>query len=273
MPGRSLLYYVTDRKSLADDEPTRRRRLLGKIAEAARCGVDYIQLREKDLSTRGLEQLAREALNIIRENSPSRTESGEQETENREPGTENDALATGNWQPPTALLINSRTDVALAAGADGVHLRSDDVSPAEVRIAWKCGADEKYGAGAPSAGSGQALARENSPPSPIVAVSCHSSAEVAQAASSGANFAVFAPIFEKLALEKKEAPGTRSVALAALEQACRAKIPVLALGGITLENAQSCLEAGAAGIAAIRLFQENNIAEVVYRLRAEGRFA
>ncbi|MFZ2085000.1 MAG: thiamine phosphate synthase, partial [Candidatus Sulfotelmatobacter sp.] len=54
--------------------------------------------------------------------------------------------------------------------------------------------------------------------------------------------------------------------LDALRQACRAKIPVLALGGITLQNAESCLRAGAAGIAAIRLFQENDIAAIVRTL-------
>ena len=55
---RCLLYYITDRTAFAADEPTRRRRLLEKISEAARAGVDYIQLREKDLSTRDLESLA-----------------------------------------------------------------------------------------------------------------------------------------------------------------------------------------------------------------------
>ena len=57
-----LLYYITDRAAFPGDEPTRRRRLLDKIAEAASHGIDYIQLREKDLSTRDLESLAREAM-------------------------------------------------------------------------------------------------------------------------------------------------------------------------------------------------------------------
>src|SRR5271168_548183 len=97
-----LLYYITDRTAFAADEPTRRRRLLEKIREAAIAGVDYIQLREKDLPTRDLESLAREAVSAIRE-----------------------ALPTSRYPLPTALLINSRTDVALAVEADGVHLRSE----------------------------------------------------------------------------------------------------------------------------------------------------
>ena len=62
-----LLYYITDRTAFPGDEPARRRRLLEKIAEAARAGVDYIQLREKDLSTRELESLAREAIRAVSE--------------------------------------------------------------------------------------------------------------------------------------------------------------------------------------------------------------
>jgi thiamine-phosphate pyrophosphorylase len=230
MPGRYLLYYITDRRAFPGDETAQRRRLLEKISEAARSGVDYIQLREKDLPTRELEKLAREAVNIVR----------------------------GSSQLKTALLINSRTDVSLAAEADGVHLRSDDILPSEVRKLWSCGAGT--------------LARENSLQNPIIGVSCHSPQEVAQAARNKANFAVFAPIFEKhvpeqSAFNKKDPRHVQPTGLSLLAEACRSQIPVLALGGITLENAHSCLEAGAAGIAAIRLFQENDIPEVTLKLR------
>ena len=217
---RMLLYYITDRQRFPGNEPARRRALLSKIAEAARCGVDYIQLREKDLSARDLEQLAGEAVGIIRENS---------------------ALRTENRELRTRLLINSRTDVALAAGADGVHLRSDDISAEEARSIWA-----------------QALAR-----SPLIAVSCHSTADVLRAESEGADFAVFAPVFEK-----KDNPGAKPSGLEALRDACQGRVPVAALGGVTLENAAACLDAGAAGIAAIRLFQENRIEDVVRALRA-----
>jgi len=227
MAETCLLYYITDRTAFADDEPTRRRRLLEKISEAATAGVDYIQLREKDLHTRDLELLAREVVATIKK------------------------LRTENRELRTALLINSRIDIALAVGSDGVHLRGDDVSPQEVRGVWK-----KFGVGSCGA---DAPARELSRQIPLIAVSCHSPEEVAQAATNGATFAVFAPVFEK-----KDA---QPAGLAALSQACKAKIPVLALGGITLDNAHSCLEAGAAGIAAIRLFQENDVEQVVRSLR------
>jgi thiamine-phosphate pyrophosphorylase len=96
----------------------------------------------------------------------------------------------------------------------------------------------------------------------VVGVSCHSVAEVSEAEEQGADFAVFAPVFEK-----KDTAGVRPAGLEALHQACLRKIPVLALGGVKLENARACLDAGAAGIAAIRLFQENDLAEVVSTLR------
>lgn len=225
MADGCLLYYITDRLQLQGDEHTRRHALLEKIAEAARAGVDYIQLREKDLSTRELEMLAKDAQCAIREAFSQRTE---------------------NRELRTRLLINSRTDIALAAEADGVHLRSEDVSPAEVRRVWAL-----CSAGAP--------AREK----PCIAVSCHSQGEVERAQSLGADFVVFAPVFEK-----NNAPGVQATGLVTLREACRAKIPVLALGGITLENAASCRQAGAAGVAGIRLFQENKIEDVVRALRA-----
>jgi thiamine-phosphate pyrophosphorylase len=96
----------------------------------------------------------------------------------------------------------------------------------------------------------------------VIGVSCHSPEEVAEAAVNGATFAVLAPIFEK-----SDVPTTPPVGLPILQQASHANVPVLALGGITLANAHSCLEAGAVGIAAIRLFQDNDIATVVKALR------
>jgi len=225
MPDTPLLYYITDRTAFPGDEPTRRRHLLDKIAEAASVGIPYIQLREKDLPARDLESLANEAMRVI---------------------CEAEKLATDRWPLTTALLINSRIDIALATGASGVHLPANDISPQEVRAAWQawCGAG----------------ARELSPGNPLISISCHSSEEVLKAAVNQATLALFAPVFEK----RDKTPA----GLEALCQACRAKIPVLALGGVTLQNVRACLEAGAAGIAAIRLFQENDIADVVRKLRA-----
>ena len=188
--------------------------MLGMIAEASRCGVDLIQLREKDLSARELDALTGAALRAVVENSPQRA---------------------------TRLLVNSRSDVAIACGADGVHLRSNDISSSEVRKIW---------------------ARAGLSSAALISVSCHSPADVGRANSDGADFAVFAPI-----CEKKDAPQTTAAGLDGLREACRHKIRVLALGGITLDNARACVDVGAAGIAAIRLFQENNIAPVVQRLK------
>jgi len=228
MAVRPLLYYITDRTGFPGDEAARRRRLLEKIAEAARAGVDYIQLREKDLSARELEHLARKAVGAVRQAR---------------------AQASGNRPVTTALLINSRTDVGLAVDADGVHLRSDDVSPKDIREIWR-----RPGSGAQT--------REKPESRPLIGVSCHTPEEVAEAAAQGASFAVFAPVFEK-----KGAPGAQAAGLAQLRKACQAKIPVLALGGVTLSNARSCLDAGAAGVAGIRLFQENDLEHVVRLLR------
>lgn len=224
MADRCLLYYITDRSQFRGDEAARRQALLDRVTEGASAGIDYIQLREKDLSARELEQLARRVAGVIQK------------------------LRTENRELRTRFLINSRSDIALAVGADGVHLRSDDISACEARGLWT-----------------QALARSSQPVahSPLVAVSCHAVPDVFRAESEGADFAVFAPVFGK-----HSAPATHPTGLAALGEACRAKISVLALGGITIENAASCLKAGAAGVAGIRLFQENKIEDVVRALRA-----
>jgi thiamine-phosphate pyrophosphorylase len=225
MSRNCILYYITDRSAFPGDDRNRRRHLLDKIAEAASQQINYIQLREKDLPTPDLESLASEAMQIIRDQE----------------------LTTDHCPLTTALLLNSRTDVALSTGAAGVHLPANNISPKEVRTAWQ-----------EACASGQ-LAREISSHDPLISVSCHSPQEVAEAEKNQATLALFAPVFEK-----KDAP---PAGLEALRQACQAKIPVLALGGVTLQNAHSCLEAGAAGIAAIRLFQENDIATIVRTLR------
>jgi thiamine-phosphate pyrophosphorylase len=217
MSDRCLLYYITDRSQFRGDEPDRRRALLAKIIDAARARVDYIQLREKDLSAKELEMLAREALAGVRQNSAS-----------------------------TRLLLNSRADLALAVGADGVHLRSDDLSPREIRSVLQL-----------------SLPGSQSTDRFLVAASCHTDEEVIRAQSEGADFAVFAPVFGK-----RGAFGMPPAGLAALRLACHVQLPVLALGGVTIANAASCVDAGAAGIAGIRLFQENKIEDVVRALRA-----
>jgi thiamine-phosphate pyrophosphorylase len=244
-----LLYYITDRRQLRGSEAEQRRALLNKISQAARSGVDYIQLREKDLGARELLHLATEAREKIAEAAGSGRE------------TRNSHPEMGNGKRETRLLINSRIDVALASGADGVHLRGDDISAADARVIWTK---------APAARTSQ-LATCNF----LIARSCHTAEEVRRAESDGADFVVFAPVFEK--------GGVQGVGLEGLRAACRhapqastpeaspaVRIPVLALGGVTLENARACMEAGAAGIAGIRLFQENDISELVARLRANA---
>ena len=229
------LYYITDRKQFPGGPAEQRRRLLEKIAEAAHCGVHFIQLREKDLSSRELENLAHDAIATVRENSPSR--------------------ATGGRSQPTRLLINSRVDVAIAVGAGGVHLPASDLIPSEVRAIWN---------------SSASLTGRRS--QPVIGVSCHSAGEVQRARDEGADFSVFAPVFEKVTTSEKR-PGT---GLNTLRAACESvasvgasasmEFPVFALGGVTLDNAQSCVEVGAVGVAGIRLFQEQDVKTVVARL-------
>ena len=185
--------------------------LLRRIAEAARAGVDYIQLREKDLDPADLELLAREALHVIRESAAA-----------------------------TKLLINSSVEVAQAIGADGVHLPSNSLPVPMIRDEWLQRAQQ----------------------APIVGVSAHTRDDIAQANANGASFAVLAPIFEKVAT------GASGIGLEMLAEACASsRIPVLALGGVKLGNARACLEAGASGIAGIRLFQEGGVSRSVDALR------
>ncbi|HKW26090.1 MAG TPA: thiamine phosphate synthase [Terriglobales bacterium] len=224
-----VFYYITDRKQLPGSPAEQRARLLAKIAEASRAGVDLIQLREKDLPARDLENLAQEAVGIVRENAGGKR---------------------------TRLLINSRVDVAIAAEADGVHLPAEDIAASEARVIFsKAGVHE-----------------------PVIGVSCHSVSEVRLAEAHGADFAVFGPVFEKSGAPGQGVADLRAacskVPARGVEAAVPAgQMPVLALGGVTQDNAAACREAGAAGVAAIRLFQEDDIASVIEHLKTRHKDA
>ncbi len=187
--------YITDRRTLPAAT-----NLLDNITRNLAAGVEWIQIREKDLSARELFDLT--------------------------------VLVLGLPNPhQSKILVNSRMDVALAAGADGVHLPGG--SPAPRR--WRASCPKGF----------------------MIGVSCHSVEEVREAEEHGANYVVFGPVF---------APRSKGTVLEprgidALAEAVRAvRIPVLALGGITRENARDCMRAGAAGVAAISLYQSWSLA-------------
>jgi thiamine-phosphate pyrophosphorylase len=218
----AILCYVTDRKALAPPDAAS---LVRVMRRAVAAGVDWIQIREKDLSARALTALARDAV----------------------------GAAHGS---ATRILINGRLDVAVAARAAGAHFGGDSLPVAEV-TAW-CAENVP---GFVTAGSA-------TPPlsSPfLLGSSCHSLAEAQAAERDGAHYIIFGPVFSPPSKVQFGAPQ----GLARLEEVCRAvRIPVLAIGGITLGNAQECLRAGAAGIAAIRLFQDSeDLQKVVSELR------
>jgi thiamine-phosphate pyrophosphorylase len=120
------------------------------------------------------------------------------------------------------LLVNDRIDVARAAGADGVVLPADSFPTAVARSLL---------------GDGK-----------IVGRSTHSAEEVARAAREHVDFVFFGPLFET---PSKAAFGSPQ-GMAKLEQAARLGTPVIAIGGLTAENAARTRAAGAHGIAVIR---------------------
>ncbi len=155
--------------------------------ERLRHDVDFIQIREKDLSTRDLAELVR--------------------------------LVMQSTTVP--VLVNDRIDVAIACGAAGVHLRAGAISPIEVKRL------------APL----------------IVTVAVHNENNLKNAG--GADYAILAPIFQPLSKPDTRRP----LGLQTLQRlAALSTVPILALGGISPANAQSCVEHGAAGVAGISLF-------------------
>jgi thiamine-phosphate pyrophosphorylase len=163
--------------------------------------VDWIQIREKDLQGRELLDLVRLAIESTR--------------------------GTG-----AKIIVNDRLDIALTAGAAGVHL-GEMALPVEAVAEWKRTAGRKDF---------------------LIGVSCHSIESARAAQSGGADHIFFGPVF---ATPSKTSFGPPQ-GIERLREVCEAvRISVLAIGGVNLENAPSCMEAGAAGVAAIRLFQES----------------
>ncbi len=145
---------------------------------------------------------------------------------------------------PSRVLVNDRLDVALAAAAAGVHLGEKSL-PLEAVTEWR---------------------RSTGRLDFLIGVSCHSLESARAAEQGGANYIFFGPVF---ATPSKAAFGAPQ-GIERLREVCASvEIPVLAIGGVNLENARACITAGAGGIAAIRLFQDAaDSAELAGRLKA-----
>ncbi|HEY4906977.1 MAG TPA: thiamine phosphate synthase [Candidatus Acidoferrum sp.] len=222
-----ILCYVTDRRSLS--VPSAAAGVLAeKIGEIAAAGIDWVQIREKDLSAQELAALTRKAI--------SRRSSAR-------------------------IIVNDRADVATTEGAGGVHLGESSLPVTEV-AKWvkrsKSGVvvnDHGVASQLPVEASGDFL----------IGASCHSLKGAKAAARDGADYIFFGPVFATPSKAKFGEPqGVQMLAAV-----CSAvPVPVIAIGGITLENSGECIAAGASGIAAIRLFQDAAVpAQVVSALR------
>jgi thiamine-phosphate pyrophosphorylase len=172
-------------------------------------GIDRVQIREKNLSASVLYQLTTSAVAITKTSS-------------------------------TKLLVNDRSDIAFAAGGDGVHLTTRSLPTAAVRRAF--GAEF------------------------LIGVSTHSMAEADLARRGGADFVVFGPIFATPSKTEYSEP----IGLSSLAQVASAltPFPVLALGGIEVTNVARCIQAGASGVAGISMFSNSEqLVEIVKDVR------
>jgi thiamine-phosphate diphosphorylase len=182
------------------------RTLDDQLRRAVDAGIDVIQIRERDLEAGALAALVDRALAIARGSS-------------------------------TRVVVNDRLDVALACGADGVHLRGDSISIAD--------------------------ARRIAPPRFLVGKSVHSAAEAA-AAAIGADYLIAGSVFPTVS--KGGAPA--SLGLDGLRAVVRsAVVPVWAIGGITLDRLEAIRDSGAAGAAAIGLFTADSLVTIVAEAR------
>ncbi len=189
--GALGVHFVTDRRrfNLSTDD------LVARAAHAVGTRVDVIQVRERDLSDRELAALVRAIVGV----------------------------AAGTT---TRVIVNDRADIAIAAGAAGVHLRGDSAAASRVR----------------------AMA----PGGFLIGRSVHSLAEVdAAVAGGGCDYLLFGTVF----LSDGKPEGHPVAGLEALREICaRSPLPVIAIGGMTAERAAAARDAGAAGFAAVGMF-------------------
>ena len=204
--ARPIICYVTDRKARTGDKSLPA--LLDVIRAAAAAGVDWVQIREKDLPARELFALVKDAVALA-------------------------SVRPGPIRPRSIkMIVNDRLDVALAAGAAGVHLGHAS-APAREVVNW-CRAG-------------------NAPADFLIGVSCHSLEGAQDAESAGTSYTYFGPIYET----PSKIPFGKPHGAEELAQVAKAvKIPVIAIGGVNESNAAQCIRAGAAGIAAIRMIQD-----------------
>lgn len=200
---RPLVYLITKGEATADNFDTASRQIIDIVTLAVSLKVNLIQVREKHLSARALFELTQTVVD----------------------------LAKGS---AIKVLVNDRADIALAAGADGVHLAANSISAKVIR--------------------------DNFPKDFLIGVSTHNIEEVKRAASDGADFAVFGPVFET--------PGKDSVVgVEKLKEVCDAvsAFPILALGGVDETNFNSVLQSGASGFAAIRVLNNSQSLDSVMK--------
>lgn len=182
--------------------------LLSRVGAAAGAGATMIQVRERHLDDRALLAFVREVLDATR-------------------------------STPCQVIVNDRTDIALTAGAHGVHLKHDGVSVADVRSI--------------------------APAALLVGRSVHSEAEaVARALDGGCDYLFFGTVFPSTSK-----PDDHAVAgIDQLRRVCASvALPVVAIGGMTIGRTAQVARAGAAGVAAISLFAEaKDVSRVVTSL-------
>jgi thiamine-phosphate pyrophosphorylase len=187
-----MICLVTDRRRLAAGPAVERACLVAQVRRGVDAGVDLIQVRERDLEAGALAGLVEELVSVTA-------------------GT------------PTRLIVNDRMDVALAAGADGVHLRGDSIPIRE--------------------------ARRLAPEGFLIGRSVHAASEAAAAAA--ADYLIAGTVFPS-ASKPESRPLLGIEGLRAIVRAARP--PVLAIGGMAGTRIGEASAAGAAGIAAIGLF-------------------